>query len=113
MLTRRGAVECHPALQQRELRAFCAAAGVAVVAYSPLGAGALLQHPAVVAVAQQARRTPAQVLLRWALQRNLLVIPKARLHRVSRCSRLTRLTPCRSAVGGSGARRVQRRRVGF
>ena len=73
------AVECHPALQQRALRAYCAGVGVAVVAYSPLGAGALLQHPVVAAVAQQARRTPAQVLLRWGLQRELVVIPKARI----------------------------------
>ncbi len=70
-------VECHPALQQRPLRAACAAAGVAVVAYSPLGTGALLAHPAVTAVAARARRTPAQVLLRWALQSGLCVIPKS------------------------------------
>lgn len=49
-----------------------------MVAYSPLGAGALLQHPAVTAVAEQLRRTPAQVLLRWGLQRDLVVIPKVR-----------------------------------
>lgn len=52
-----------------------------MVAYSPLGAGALLQHPAVTAVAEQLRRTPAQVLLRWGLQRDLVVIPKARTSR--------------------------------
>ena len=56
-------VECHPALQQRELRAACAAAGVAVVAYSPLGAGQLLAHPVVAEVAARTGRTPAQVLL--------------------------------------------------
>ena len=71
-------MECHPALQQRALRAYCASQGVAVVAYSPLGAGELLQHPTVAAVAQQTRRTPAQVLLRWGLQHGLVVIPKAR-----------------------------------
>ena len=71
-------MECHPALQQRALRAFCAEQGVAVVAYSPLGAGALLQHPTVVAVAKQAARTPAQVLLRWGLQHDMVVIPKVR-----------------------------------
>ena len=48
-------MECHPALQQRARGAYCAAQGIAVVAYSPLGAGALLQHPTVMAVAQQAR----------------------------------------------------------
>jgi diketogulonate reductase-like aldo/keto reductase len=70
-------VECHPALQQRLLRAACAQAGVAVVAYAPLGTGALLAHPTVVATARRVARTPAQVLLRWGLQHGLCVIPKA------------------------------------
>ena len=72
-------VECHPLLQQAALRTACAAADVVVVAYSPLGTGALLSFPDVVAVASRAQRTPAQVLLRWGLQRGLTVIPKVHL----------------------------------
>lgn len=70
-------VEVHVQYPQHELRAACAKAGVAVVSYSTLGRGALLQHAAVVAVAAACGKTPAQVLLRWALQRGCGVIPKS------------------------------------
>jgi 2,5-diketo-D-gluconate reductase A len=50
---------------------------VAVEAYSPLGTGRHLQDPAVKRVASQVGRTPAQVLLRWCLQRGLIVITKS------------------------------------
>ena len=48
-------------------------------AYSPLGHSQsdLLQHPAVLAVAAEKGRTPAQVLLRWNTQRGVAVVPKA------------------------------------
>lgn len=70
-------VECHPRCPQPELRAFCAEQGIALVAYSPLGAGQLLEEPAVARVARETGLTPAQVLLRWGLQRGLAVIPKS------------------------------------
>lgn len=53
---------------------------VAVEAYSPLGRGRHLSDETVNRVAQRAGRTPAQVLLRWCLQHDLLVIPKS-VHR--------------------------------
>lgn len=70
-------VECHPRYQQRELRAFCAAQGIAVQAYASLGCGALLGEPAVCGVAASAGVTPAQALLLWGLQRGCAVIPKS------------------------------------
>ena len=70
-------VELSPFLQQRELRALCGANGIVVEAYSPLTKGARLAHPVVVRVASELRRTPAQVLLRWGLQKGLVVLPKS------------------------------------
>jgi diketogulonate reductase-like aldo/keto reductase len=70
-------IELHPFLQRRETVAFCAAQGIVVEAYSPLTHGRRLDHPAVVAEAQRVRRTPAQVLLRWGIQKGFVVLPKS------------------------------------
>jgi methylglyoxal/glyoxal reductase len=51
--------------------------GVALEAYSPLGTGRLLSDPAVGAIAARAGRTPAQVLLRWCVQRGVPVLSKS------------------------------------
>jgi len=81
-------VELHPLLAQEKLLRFCGEAGVAVTAYSPLGApsyvplgmaamsDSLLDHPAITEIAAAVGRTPAQVLLRWGVQRGTAVIPK-------------------------------------
>jgi 2,5-diketo-D-gluconate reductase A len=50
---------------------------VALEAYSPLGTGRHLADPTVTAIASRVGRTPAQVLLRWCLQRDLIVITKS------------------------------------
>lgn len=73
-------VELHPLLPQEELRAFCAARGVHVQAYSSLGQGAprLCAHPAVLAAARALGLSEAQVLLLWAVQRGISVIPRSR-----------------------------------
>lgn len=55
----------------------CQREGVVFEAYSPLHRGKGLDHPAVAAVAARIERSPAQVLLRWALQKNMVVIPKS------------------------------------
>jgi len=70
-------IEVSPFLQQRETRAFCRRHGIVVEAYSPLTRGQRLDHPVVMATAARARRSPAQVLLRWALQHGLVVLPKS------------------------------------
>ncbi|WP_448331848.1 aldo/keto reductase [Streptomyces sp. DSM 41534] len=70
-------VELHPYLQQRELRAFHAQHDIATEAWSPLAQGALLQDPALDAIARRHGRTPAQVVLRWHLQLGNVVIPKS------------------------------------
>ena len=70
-------IELHPWCQQRDVAAFCETHGIAIVAYSPLTKGVKLNDPRLAAVARQAHRTPAQVLLRWSLQKNFVTIPKS------------------------------------
>lgn len=71
-------VELHPLLPQTELRAFCADRGIHVQAYSSLGQGApqLWGHPAVHAAAAALGTSEAQVLLLWAVQHGISVIPR-------------------------------------
>ena len=82
-------VELHPFLAQRALRAWCAAHGVAVSAYSPLGSPGrpdayraagdpdVLAAPAVVAAAAATGRTPAQVALAWAAALGVVPLPRS------------------------------------
>jgi diketogulonate reductase-like aldo/keto reductase len=70
-------IELSPFLQHRPTREVCARHGIVVEAYSPLTKGRRLGHPTVVEVARQVGRTPAQVLLRWAVQHGLVVLPKS------------------------------------
>ena len=70
-------VELHPRYQQRSLRRACEEMGVRVVAYASLGGGELLGDATVRAVAAAEGRTPAQVLLRWALDKGAAVLPKS------------------------------------
>ena len=70
-------IEVSPFLQQRDVRAFCAGRGIAVEAYSPLTKGARLDHPVVRRIAGESGRSAAQVLLRWGLQRELIILPKS------------------------------------
>ena len=70
-------VQFSPFEYRRALLEASEARGIAVEAYSPLGTGRHLSHPAVQRIAAQVSRTPAQVLLRWCLQRDVVVIPKS------------------------------------
>jgi len=69
-------VEFNPFLYQRDLLAFCREHGIQLEAYSPLTKGHSLEDPRLRAVADRLHRTPAQVALRWALQHEVVVIPK-------------------------------------
>ncbi|KAK6344472.1 hypothetical protein TWF696_008108 [Orbilia brochopaga] len=70
-------IEFHPWCQQRALVEYCQAKGIVVVAYSPLARGVRLKDPVVGEVATKYGRTPAQVVLRWCLQRGVVIIPKS------------------------------------
>jgi 2,5-diketo-D-gluconate reductase A len=69
-------VEVHPYLRQDEVRMFGAAHGIATEAWAPLAQGAVLDDPVIVGIADQVGRTPAQVTLRWHIQRGDIVFPK-------------------------------------
>lgn len=70
-------IELSPFLQQREVRAFCDRHQIVVEAYSSLTKGLRLRHPVIQDVANRVKRSPAQVLLRWALQHDLVILPKS------------------------------------
>jgi diketogulonate reductase-like aldo/keto reductase len=70
-------VQFSPFEYRRRLLESCAERGLALVAYSSLGTGRHLGHAAVTHIAERVGRTPAQVILRWCLQRGALVIPKS------------------------------------
>jgi 2,5-diketo-D-gluconate reductase A len=71
-------IEVHPYLTQDDLREFCAGHQIAVEAWAPLARGGdLLADPVVVSIAGAVGRTPAQVVLRWHIQRGDIVFPKS------------------------------------
>jgi alcohol dehydrogenase (NADP+) len=74
-------VESHPYLPETELLEFCKARGIVLLAFAPLGHGMSpgpLEDPVITAVAARVGKTPAQVLLSWAVQRGtaLLTTPR-------------------------------------
>lgn len=70
-------IELHPNFPQAELRAFHAEHRIATEAWSPLAQGDLLDDETIVGIAERHDRTPAQVILRWHLQLDNIVIPKS------------------------------------
>ncbi|MGJ9423641.1 aldo/keto reductase [Aeromicrobium sp. CF3.5] len=70
-------IEVHPYLAQDELREVCRELGIAVEAWSPIAQGAVLDDPALGGVASEVDRSPAQVALRWHIQRGDIVFPKS------------------------------------
>jgi diketogulonate reductase-like aldo/keto reductase len=70
-------VQFNPSVYRRALLDACAQRGVALEAYSPLGTGRQLHDPVVAAVADRVGRSPAQVLLRWCVQRGIPVVAKS------------------------------------
>ena len=70
-------VECHPLLQQEELRAVCEEEGVDLVAYSPLARGDVFDVPELQAIADDHDASAAQVSLAWLRQQGVPAIPKA------------------------------------
>ena len=70
-------VQFSPYAYRRALLDFCGQSGIALEAYSPLGTGRYLASDAVARIAGRHERTPAQVLLRWCIERSIPVIPKS------------------------------------
>lgn len=81
-------VECHPNLNQKKLREFCAQRGIAITAYSPFGSPkrtwlksgdpqVTIEAPEIVAIGKKYGKTPAQVILRYLIQIGTVPIPKS------------------------------------
>lgn len=70
-------IEFHPWQQHRNLVRYCQEKGIVVVAYSPLTQGQRLNDQTIVQIAQKYGKTAAQVVLRWCLQKGVVIIPKS------------------------------------
>lgn len=70
-------IELHPQLTQEPLREFCSQQDIAVTSWSPLARGRLLDDAVLAEIAQAHGKTIAQVIVRWHLQNDLIVIPKS------------------------------------
>ena len=73
-------VEFHPFLYQKELLEACRAQGIVLEAYSPLTRGERLGDARLAPIAAKHGKSVAQVLIRWVLQHDMVVIPKS-VHR--------------------------------
>ena len=70
-------IEVNPYLTQDEVRGFCAEHQIAIEAWSPLGRGNVLNDPMIESIAHRAGKTPAQVVLRWHIERGDIIFPKS------------------------------------
>ncbi|WP_431885257.1 aldo/keto reductase [Micromonospora wenchangensis] len=70
-------IEVHPYLTNEQVRAYGGEHNILTEAWSPIAQGLVLDDPTIVDVAEQVGRTPAQVVLRWHVQRGDIVFPKS------------------------------------
>ena len=69
-------IECHPLCYPKELIDYCQSRGIQIQAYAPLARGAYLDNDVMCVLGTKYGRTPAQIGLRWAVQKGISVIPK-------------------------------------
>ena len=70
-------IEFNPQMQDEEVYQFCKNNGIVLEAWSPLGSGACLKIPAIQIIAERYQKTPAQIILRWLLQKGIVILPKS------------------------------------
>ena len=70
-------VEFHPYYYQKELLDYCNSKNILIEAYSPLAHAKRLDEPKLGAISEELGKTPAQVLIRWSIQRGMVVLPKS------------------------------------
>ena len=70
-------IECNPLCYPKELIDYCQSRGIQIQAYAPLARGAYLDNDVMCVLGTKYGRTPAQIGLRWAVQKGISVIPKS------------------------------------
>lgn len=70
-------IEIHPFCQQQDIVEYCRSHSIIIQAYSPLRRGIELNHPVIVNIASRHSKNPAQVLIRWSLQKGFIPLPKS------------------------------------
>ena len=70
-------VEFHPYHYQKELLEYCNSKNIVIEAYSPLVHAKRMDEPRLVSISEEIGKTPAQILIRWAIQRGMVVLPKS------------------------------------
>jgi len=70
-------IEVHPYLTNEAVRSYGREHGIATEAWSPIAQGAVLDDPTITKIAEKVGKTPAQVVLRWHIQRGDIVFPKS------------------------------------
>ncbi len=70
-------IELHPYLLNEAVRSYGEAHGITTEAWSPIARGTVVQDPVIIAIGEEVGRTPAQVVLRWHIQRGAVVFPKS------------------------------------
>jgi len=70
-------VECSPFLTQEPLTEYCVKKGIAVEAWSPLAKGVALTNEVILEIAKKYNKTAAQIIIRWHIQNDRIVIPKS------------------------------------
>ena len=76
-------IELHPWCTNEEIVKYCRDNNIGVVGYSPLTKGHKLNDPYLVEVAKKHNKSPAQILIKWSLQKGFVTIPKS-----SKCERI-------------------------
>jgi diketogulonate reductase-like aldo/keto reductase len=70
-------IQIHPKLNQDATVDYCKKNDITITGYSPLGSGSLISDPTLTAIGKKHNKTAAQVMIRWQIQRGLIVIPKS------------------------------------
>jgi diketogulonate reductase-like aldo/keto reductase len=70
-------IQIHPKVNQDETVDYCKKHDIAITGYSPLGQGSLINDPTLTEIGKKHNKTSAQVMIRWQIQRELVVIPKS------------------------------------
>ncbi|WP_163537185.1 aldo/keto reductase [Gracilibacillus sp. YIM 98692] len=70
-------IELHPQLQQDETREYCKKHGILIEAWAPLGKARYFDHPVLQELSSKHGKTPAQIIVRWQYQSEIITIPKS------------------------------------